>query len=113
MKKLLIIIKKLLLYFWWQDVEKSHFIPRILNIIFCLILSFGCFSVIYLSHLNILFKLFLGAYLILSVFSFWPVSNLLDNKSKANGSVFFIFQNNFIFFSLIILIRFIIKEENI
>ncbi|EJO5348982.1 hypothetical protein NRP93_003134 [Clostridium botulinum] len=113
MKKIFPVIKKLLLYFWWQDIEKSHFLPRILNLFFSLFLSFCSCAWMYGANITIILKIIIGLYLILSFMSFWPVSNLLDEKNKFIGAAFFIFQNNFILFSFPILLRYIIKVENI
>ena len=113
MKKVLLIIKKLLIIFWWQDIEKSNVFVRILNYIFAFTLSFGAFSWTYLSNMNLILKIIVGTYGVLTFMSFWPASNLLDEESEAMGSIFYIFQNTLIIFSFIILLRYIIKEENI
>ncbi|MBN1038895.1 hypothetical protein DVW12_09290 [Clostridium botulinum] len=113
MKKVLLIIKKLLIIFWWQDIEKSNVFVRILNYIFAFTLSFGAFSWTYLSNMNLILKIIVGTYGVLTFMSFWPASNLLDEESEAKGSIFYIFQNTLIIFSFIILLRYIIKEENI
>ncbi|MPQ44611.1 hypothetical protein [Clostridium tarantellae] len=111
MKKISLIIKNLLLIFWWQDIEKSNIFVRILNYIFAFSLSFGSFSLVILSNINIILKIILGIYLIINIISFWPVSHLLEQKDKFKGSMFFIFQNNCILFSFIILLNYIIKKE--
>ncbi|MBN1068211.1 hypothetical protein [Clostridium sp. ZS2] len=111
MKRVLLIIKKLLIIFWWQDIEKSNIFVRILNYIFAFTLSFGAFSWTYLSNMNLILKIIVGTYGVLTFMSFWPASNLLDEESEAKGSIFYIFQNTLIIFSFIILLRYIIKEE--
>ncbi|AIY79843.1 hypothetical protein FDC58_06555 [Clostridium botulinum] len=111
MKRVLLIIKKLLIIFWWQDIEKSNIFVRILNYIFAFTLSFGAFSWTYLSNMNLILKIIVGIYGVLTFMSFWPASNLLDEESEAKGSIFYIFQNTLIIFSFIILLRYIIKEE--
>ncbi|NFT07466.1 hypothetical protein FDF26_10385 [Clostridium botulinum] len=113
MKRVLLIIKKLLIIFWWQDIEKSNIFVRVLNYIFAFTLSFGAFSWTYLSSMNLILKIIVGTYGVLTFMSFWPASNLLDEESEAKGSIFYIFQNTLIIFSFIILLRYIIKEENI
>lgn len=42
--------------------------------------------------------------------SFWPVSYLFDEKDKVKGSTFYIFQNISVFFSIIILVVYILKN---
>ncbi|MGN2338775.1 hypothetical protein ACTFIN_11750 [Clostridium cagae] len=111
MKRVLLIIKKLLIIFWWQDIEKSNIFVRILNYIFAFTLSFGAFSWTYLSNMNLILKIIVGTYGVLTFMSFWPASHLLDEESEAKGSIFYIFQNTLIIFSFIILLRYIIKEE--
>ncbi|NFS94001.1 hypothetical protein FDF05_13785 [Clostridium botulinum] len=111
MKRVLLIIKKLLIIFWWQDIEKSNIFVRILNYIFAFTLSFGAFSWTYLSNMDLILKIIVGIYGVLTFMSFWPASNLLDEESEAKGSIFYIFQNTIIIFSFIILLRYIIKEE--
>ncbi|WP_252251002.1 hypothetical protein [Clostridium sp. ZBS13] len=112
MKKIFLVIKKLLLIFWWQDIEKSNFVVRILNYIFAFTLSFGAFCLMYSSNFNLILKISIGMYLILSFMSFWPTSYLLEDKNEVVGGIFYIFQNKFIFFSFIILLRYVIKEVN-
>ncbi len=41
---------------------------------------------------------------------FWPVSYLFDEKDKVKGSTFYIFQNISVFFSIIILVVYILKN---
>ncbi|MBW6409290.1 hypothetical protein [Clostridium weizhouense] len=113
MKKVFLVIKKILLIFWWQDIEKSNFFVRILNSIWAFTLSFGAFSLVYSSNMNLIFKIIIGTYLILSFMSFWPTSHLLDNKDEVEGGIFYIFQRVFILFSFIILLRYVINDENI
>lgn len=112
MKKIFLVIKKLLLIFWWQDIKKSNFILRILSHMFVLALSFGAVCLMYSSNFNLIFKIIIGTYLILSFISFWPTSYLLDEKSEVIGGMFFIFQNIFVFFAFIILLRCVINEVN-
>ena len=42
--------------------------------------------------------------------SFWPVSYLFDEEDKVKGSTFYIFQNISVFFSIIILVVYILKN---
>ncbi|KAI3349550.1 hypothetical protein FDB55_09370 [Clostridium botulinum] len=111
MKKALLVVKRLLIIFWWQDIEKSNIFVRILNYIFAFTLSFGAFSWTYLSNMNLILKIIVGTYGVLTFMSFWPASNLLDEESEAKGSIFCIFQNTFIIFSFIIILRYVINEE--
>ncbi|AOR23785.1 hypothetical protein [Clostridium taeniosporum] len=111
MKKAFLAIKELLIIFWWQDIEKSNFFVRILNYIFAFTLSFGVFSWVYLSNMNLILKIIVGTYGILTFMSFWPASNLLDEESEVKGSIFYIFQNVLIIFSFIIILRYVIKER--
>ncbi|ACD54156.1 hypothetical protein ST12_09545 [Clostridium botulinum] len=111
MKKALLVVKRLLIIFWWQDIEKSNIFVRILNYIFAFTLSFGAFSWTYLSNMNLILKIIVGTYGVLTFMSFWPASNLLDEESEVKGSIFYIFQNVLIIFSFIIILRYIIKEE--
>ncbi len=111
MKKVLLIVKRLLIIFWWQDIEKSNIFVRILNYIFAFTLSFGAFSWTYLSNMNLILKIIVGTYGVLTFMSFWPASYLLDEESEANGSTFYIFQNVLIIFSFIIILRYIIINE--
>lgn len=110
-KNIFLVIKKLLVIFWWQDIEKSNIFVRILNYIFAFTLSFGVFSWVYLSNMNIFFKIIIGTYGILTFMSFWPASYLLEEESKVKGAIFYIFQKPLIIFSFIILLKCVINEN--
>ncbi|GAA0078681.1 hypothetical protein UT300005_30600 [Clostridium sp. CTA-5] len=111
MKKVFLVIKKILLILWWQDIEKSNLFVRILNYIWAFTLSFGAFSLVYLSNMNLILKIIIGTYLILNFMSFWPTSNLLDDKDEVEGGIFYIFQRIFVLFSFVIILKHVINEE--
>ncbi|ATD55975.1 hypothetical protein [Clostridium chauvoei] len=113
MGKLIITPKGIFRMFYWQDIERSNIFIRILNLIFAIVLSFGAYSTVYLSNMNIILKIIIGSYLIVNIMSYWPTEYLLDEKNKVVSATFFIFQNNFILFSFIILLRYVLKEQKL
>ncbi|MCX0371057.1 hypothetical protein QTH11_02015 [Clostridium perfringens] len=110
MKKLAFIIKNILKFWWWQDIEKSNIFIRLMNLGMASFLSFCLLAWMYGESFNIILRSFISIYGVLCFISFWPVSYLFDEKDKAKGSTFYIFQNISVFFSIIILVVYILKN---
>ncbi|MDK0898671.1 hypothetical protein P5F38_07420 [Clostridium perfringens] len=110
MKKLAFIIKNILKFWWWQDIEKSNIFIRVMNLGMALFLSFCLLIWMCGENWNIILRLFISIYGVLCFMSFWPVSYLFDEKDKVKGSTFYIFQNISVFFSIIILVVYILKN---
>ena len=107
MKELRVLFK----YFIWQDVEKSHFLPRILNLIFAIFLSFCTLALLHGVNINIVLKTVIGIYLILNFISFWPAYYLIERKSEAASFIFIILKGTCILFSFIILLKYVFKKD--
>ncbi|GAA0783138.1 hypothetical protein [Hathewaya limosa] len=107
------ILKKILLCFWWQDIEKSHFLPRILCLFVSVALSFCIYAWMYEANINIIFKLIISIYLIVNILLFWPAHILLSEKNMFIGEVFYVFKNISVLFSFIVLFKYFMKKEQL
>ncbi|MGM8271790.1 hypothetical protein ACSXDL_02305 [Clostridium perfringens] len=102
--------QNILKFWYWQDIEKSNVFIRVMNLGIALFLSFCLLAWMYGESFNIILRSFISIYGVLCFMSFWPVSYLLDEKDKVKGSTFYIFQNISVFFSIIILVVYILKN---
>lgn len=104
-------IRMLFKYFIWQDIEKSHFLPRILNLIFAIFLSFCTLALLHGVNINIVLKIVIGIYLILNFMSFWPAYYLIERKSESSSFIFIILKSSCVLFSFIMLSNYVFKND--
>ena len=100
-------------YLYWQDIEKSNILPRILSYIFSTFLSF-IFTVVLLdTPLNYPIRIFLSVYMIVNIFSYWPVQHYYSRDNLLKGTLTYIFMKFFIFISFFFLIKIASKNNYI